>query len=262
VTTGHGPIRVLVADDEAAVLDAYRRILEGVSDTALSGDHTLEDLRATLFGGSRPTTARPTFDLQVAYANSAEEAVSLTRAAHDAEQPFGLAFLDMRMPPGPDGIWAAQQIRTIEPLLDVVVATAYSDVDPRQIAEKVPPIDKVFYLQKPFHPYEVRQLVLALGTKAEAEARIRRLAFFDGLTGLPNRELFSLRLEQAIALARRQGHSLAALFLDLDNFKRINDTLGHGVGDQLLQAIGQRLQHCVRAGDLIGRPPAAAAERE
>ena len=247
------PIRVLVADDEPALLDAYRRVFAGVSDTTDSGDHTLADLRATLFGRARPMADRPTFAVDVAYANGAEEAVAAVRSAHDGATPFHLAFLDMRMPPGPDGIWAAQEIRAVAPDLDIVIATAYSDVDPREIAERVPPLDKVFYVQKPFHPYEVRQLALALGAKSEAVARVRRLAFFDGLTGLPNRELFSLRLEQAIELARRQGQPLAALFLDLDNFKRINDTLGHGVGDQLLQIIGQRLLRCVRASDVVAR---------
>jgi diguanylate cyclase len=253
VLNGRPPIRVLVADDEPALLDAYRRVFAVVSDTTDSGDHTLADLRATLFGHARPVANRPTFAVDVTYATGAEEAVAAVRRARDGATPFHIAFLDMRMPPGPDGIWAAQEIRAVEPDLDIVIATAYSDVDPREIAERVPPLDKVFYVQKPFHPYEVRQLALALGAKSEAVAKVRRLAFFDGLTGLPNRELFSLRLEQAIELARRQGQPLAALFLDLDNFKRINDTLGHAVGDQLLQIIGQRLLRCVRASDVVAR---------
>lgn len=75
----------------------------------------------------------------------------------------------------------------------------------------------------------------------------------DPLTGLPNRLLLGSRAEQAIALARRHDQPLALLFVEMDGFKRVNDTLGHTVGDQLLNSIAQRLQHCVRESDTVSR---------
>ena len=84
-----------------------------------------------------------------------------------------------------------------------------------------------------------------------AEEKIRKLADFDGLTSLPNRELFKDRLEQALRIAERTQRSLAVLFIDLDDFKRINDTLGHNVGDDLLRAAAARLDDCVRASDTL-----------
>ncbi|SEG45560.1 EAL domain-containing protein [Oceanospirillum linum] len=85
------------------------------------------------------------------------------------------------------------------------------------------------------------------------EERIRRLAFFDDLTGVANRRLFQDRLEQAIANAHRHQHRLAVLFLDLDMFKRINDSLGHVVGDEVLKVVAGRLAHTVREGDSVAR---------
>ena len=85
------------------------------------------------------------------------------------------------------------------------------------------------------------------------EAMIRHQASHDQLTGLPNRLLFNERLSLALASAHQNAEMLAVIFLDLDRFKNINDTLGHPVGDLLLQGVARRLTKCLRGGDSIAR---------
>jgi diguanylate cyclase (GGDEF)-like protein/PAS domain S-box-containing protein len=89
--------------------------------------------------------------------------------------------------------------------------------------------------------------------RKNAESLIRQQAHFDALTGLPNRRMLRDRLEQEIKHCRRDDRQLAILFLDLDNFKDVNDTLGHDHGDQLLMEASRRLSHCVREVDIVGR---------
>ncbi|MHB1404918.1 MAG: putative bifunctional diguanylate cyclase/phosphodiesterase [Desulfitobacteriaceae bacterium] len=87
----------------------------------------------------------------------------------------------------------------------------------------------------------------------EDNESIKRMAYHDALTGLPNRYLFDDRLSVALEQARRYQHMLGVMFLDLDHFKCINDTLGHAVGDQFLQEVARRLQGCLREGDTVSR---------
>ena len=89
--------------------------------------------------------------------------------------------------------------------------------------------------------------------RRRAEERIRRLAYFDAQTALPNRILFQERVHQAIADARRSRRLVALLFMDLDHFKRVNDTLGHGAGDLLLCEVAARLNQAVRDTDPLTR---------
>ena len=87
----------------------------------------------------------------------------------------------------------------------------------------------------------------------EAQQRLTHLAHFDSLTGLPNRLLFRERLKAALAMVQRQGGRLAVMFIDLDRFKVVNDTLGHLAGDALLQQVAARIGGCLRASDTVGR---------
>ncbi len=88
---------------------------------------------------------------------------------------------------------------------------------------------------------------------SEAEAEIHRLAYYDPLTQLPNRRLLQDRLSQALAATTRNGRCGAILFMDMDNFKTLNDTRGHDIGDLLLAEVAQRLHACVRGGDTVAR---------
>ena len=99
----------------------------------------------------------------------------------------------------------------------------------------------------------VAELELKMAQQQAAEARAERLALFDGLTGLPNRHLLADRASQAIDIARRSDEPLAVLFLDLDHFKNVNDTLGHRVGDSLLTQLAARLRGAVREQDTVAR---------
>ena len=99
----------------------------------------------------------------------------------------------------------------------------------------------------------------ALGTafditdRKQAEEQIKHMAFHDSLTGLPNRALIIDRIDKAIAQARRSDEAAAVLFLDVDGFKAVNDTLGHAIGDQFLQSVAARLVAIVRESDSVGR---------
>jgi diguanylate cyclase (GGDEF)-like protein len=254
------PIRVLVADDEAEVRDAYRQILleaDLSSETAV-----FHNLRERLFSKSMPDPmARSPASADTSFApvfcEGAEAAVAAVREALGVDDPFAVVFLDMRMPPGPDGVWAAARIRELDPAVEIVMCTAYSDVDPRDIGGMVPPEEKLSYLQKPFHPHEIRQMTISLASKWRSEHRIVKLAYFDALTGLPNREQLRNRLHSTLNSAKQHQRMLAVLYLDLDNFKRVNDTLGHAVGDELLCMVAARLRGSLRADDAVDDLPSS-----
>ena len=96
-------------------------------------------------------------------------------------------------------------------------------------------------------------MVQDITERKQAEDQIRKLALFDPLTRLPNRRYFKEHVRRAIERAQRAKSTLAVMFIDLDRFKRINDTLGHSVGDELLREVAERIGDCVRGGDLLGR---------
>ena len=386
------PIRILVADDEEQILDEYVRVLGGGAEADVNS--TLADLEAELFGKANRPLHREAFALTLC--RQASDAITAFEEALAASSPFAAAFLDVRMPPGPDGVVAAERIRRLDPHVNLVFVTGFSDVQVSEIAARVPPADKLLYCHKPLHPSELRQLASALSAKwlaerdlratrvrlqqimnstptvlycrastgqyaltfvsenvaeqfghrpgsllhqpnfwlehihaddrarvladlslatkmvqltseyrfrhgsgdyrwisdrmqlveacdgegAEiigcwiditarrlAEERIRSLAYYDTLTGLPNRAFMRELLEQALASARRRGNRLAVLFLDLDQFKQLNDTYGHDQGDMLLRAVAQRLGTCIRSSDRVFREPdveetAVEAQRE
>ena len=144
-------IPILIVDDEPDVIAAYRSILE---DEEQKGTSELDALSARLFpdaprGKAGHGPGRPRFLLESA--SSAEEAVARVRQAMADGRTFSIIFLDMRMRPGPDGLWAAERIREMDRLVEIIICTAYSDVNPLDIADRVHPPEKLFYIQKPFH---------------------------------------------------------------------------------------------------------------
>jgi PAS domain S-box-containing protein len=106
------------------------------------------------------------------------------------------------------------------------------------------------------HEPSVQGIVLNTRDITERKAFLNQLehhAFYDSLTGLANRALFRDRVKHALSQARRASNSVATLFMDVDDFKVVNDTHGHAVGDALLTAIGGRIRSCLRGGDTVSR---------
>ena len=98
--------------------------------------------------------------------------------------------------------------------------------------------------------------------RKNAEEKMHYLAMYDALTGLPNRQLFQEQLEHAVLRAQRSGSNFGVMFIDLDRFKRINDTLGHATGDMLLREVSMRLGGCVRGGDVVARESSETGYQE
>ncbi len=219
-----GIVRVLIADDDRTVREACRQLL-------------IEPF--------------PAGSLRLSFCAGAEATVTAVCAGLNAGDAFAMVFLDACMPPGPDGVRAAARICELDPAIEIVICGADADVDPGDAAVPVPPEEKLSHLRKPFHPYDIRQRVVSLACKWRAERRLVELAHCDVLTGLPNRAGSRSLLSGALARAGRLHRTLALLHLDLDNFRRVNDTLGHAAGDELLREVASRLRLVVGRDDLL-----------
>jgi len=164
--------RTMAVDDDPTVRDIYRRVLTPPAAEGPAGP-ALVDLEARLFG--KPETPEPThpeFDLTVC--SQGDEAVEAVQLSVVEDRTYAVVFLDVRMPPGPDGVWTAEQIRALDPRAEIVIVTGYSDVPPDEICRRAPPAGQLLYLQKPFTPHEITQLASALGDKwrtREVESR-------------------------------------------------------------------------------------------
>lgn len=258
--------RILIVDDTASIHEDFRKIL--CADT--HAEPSLDSLEETLFG--TPAAPRQVFELDSAY--QGQEALALVSQALAANAPYAMVFIDMRMPPGWDGLQTIEQLWNVDPNLQIALCTAYSDYSFEAIEARLKYNDQLLILKKPFDHLEIRQMASALtwkwqlaqdvarkviGLERTIEERVQELLKvshllqYDALTELPNSTLLGDRLTQAIALGRRHDTQLAVMFIGLDRFKRINNALGYPVGDEVLQQVSHSLVATVRDSDSVFR---------
>ncbi|HEV8605262.1 MAG TPA: EAL domain-containing protein [Tepidisphaeraceae bacterium] len=245
--------RILIVDDNDAIHADYRKAISVDSSSA-----KLAAVEAELFGGAPAPAPAPPFEIDSA--SQGREALEKVETSLSAGRPYAMAFIDMRMPPGWDGVKTIQCLWEKDPELQVVICTAYSDHTWEDITAQLGATDRLLMLKKPFDAVEVAQLAAALTEKwslkrdaslkmdqleqmvEQRTSELRHLALHDKLTGLNNRAWLYEQLRGCLERSRvESGYRFAVLFLDFDNFKVINDSLGHEAGDLLLMAIAARL---------------------
>ncbi|MEL7640841.1 MAG: response regulator [Solidesulfovibrio sp.] len=246
--TTNEPMRLLVADDEPRILDLFTEILCPAEDVfdGLDG-----------LGGTALAAPETRFDLTCC--RQGEEAVAAVAAAIRAHRPYAAAFLDVRMPPGRGGLVAAEEIRAMDPWVQIVVVTAFTDVDPAAIAARVPPADKLLYIQKPFHPQEIRQFATSLCAKWRAERDFtalknrletlvsERTAALAGANRKLTREIEEReRINALIATAKREWEgtfdSVQDMIVVIDRectVRRLNLAMAHRLGLPPREVVGR-----------------------
>jgi diguanylate cyclase (GGDEF)-like protein len=264
--------RILVIDDNPDIHGDFRKVIGGGFDES----DTLAAAELALLGESSPSGMNHGFEIDSAY--QGQEGVTRVQQALDEGRPYALAFVDMRMPPGWDGLQTIEHLWAVDPDVQVVICSAHSDYNWTDVVARLNNSDKLLVVKKPFEAIEIMQSANALTRKWQnerivrnqvetleqvvtartqgletANKQLRHLATHDALTGLPNRVLMDDRIGQCIALADRQSQTFAVIVLDLDRFKVVNDSFGHRVGDELLREVAQRLKSVVREIDTVAR---------
>ncbi|MBP9727692.1 MAG: EAL domain-containing protein [Gammaproteobacteria bacterium] len=383
--------KILVIDDNLAIHDDFKKILLPREQKDSASAQKLNDIKNSLFQEESLSNLKlPRYKLDCV--SQGQEALALVK--NESDNPYAVAFVDIRMPPGWDGVETIQQIWRVDPYIQMVICTAYSDYSWDETIKKLGESENLLILKKPFDVIEVRQLAYSLSRKWKIQSqldvhmtglenlvtkrtaaletslallesiadgilvvdvsgkivdfnqkflemwnipqtvmqknnfdsivefssnqlespkklisviksnneavnidsfsevnlkngktfeiyslphKVRNIivgrvwdfrdvserkkmqdallkeATTDKLTGLPNRSLLYDRIQQAIADAERNKKLLAIIFMDLDRFKLVNDSLGHSMGDYLLRAIARQLSALIRKTDTVSR---------
>jgi len=187
--TDNNQFRILVVDDDSTILDLYQRILNPAI----------------------PLPFLPNFE--VTCCRQGDEAVNKVKLSTEESAPYAVAFLDLNMPPGPDGQWTAEQMQRLDPCINIVVVTGYRTTPSGAVVNKAKISDKLLYLQKPFHHQEIVQFATALSAKWKAERQL--LALHSDLEALVEKRTAELV----------QSNKL--LKIEIDNRKRMQLEIQH-----------------------------------
>lgn len=160
--------RILVIDDQSSIHEDFKKIL----GSEIAPRREFDIARSAFFGREPDGFSSPDANYDMVSAYQGDEGIELCRDAKEEGDPFAMAFVDVRMPPGKDGVLTIQALWEIDPELQVVICTAFSDYSFEQIVEKLGATDRLLILKKPFDPVEVRQLAAAL---TEKRSTIRQL---------------------------------------------------------------------------------------
>lgn len=183
--------RILVIDDNLDIHEDFKTVLREPATNS-----TLDALENDLFGqdDSLPNNVEPEYELD--FASQGEEGLALVNSSLEEGRPFAMAFVDMRMPPGWDGLETIEKLWLADPKIQVVICTAFSDYSQLDIVKRLGRTDSLLILKKPFDPEEVVQMASAMVTKRE----MTRLAHMTLL------QMENLVAERTEAMARAQFH--------------------------------------------------------
>jgi CheY-like chemotaxis protein len=254
-------IRILVVDNDASLLDDYKRILAPAAETR--GGGLFAQLESDLIGAAVGHKRFPEID--VAAVAQGHDAVDAVRAALDEGRPFAVAFIDLQLARGFDGLRTAEQIRALDPDVHVVLVSARAEVHPVEMSERVPPADQLFFVSKPFHVAEIQQLVLALAARWRGErwqfggGRSRAGGLPEVLDRLPAGALVFDRRDRLLAANDAMGElfpELAELFVAGTSYEEIQ----RGAAERLLPEntlmrvdawLAERMEWHLRSGGAI-----------
>lgn len=166
--------RIIVIDDEESILKDYLMILSRPEGDISELEKKAAALEAELFGEVLKEEKADQEYYELTTASQGKEGFAQVKAAKERGRPFALAFVDIRMPPGWDGVRTAKMIRENDPDIEIVVVTAYSDRNRREIVDKVGMPERLLYLKKPFDPEEIRQIALSLTRKWNLERKAEK----------------------------------------------------------------------------------------
>jgi len=165
-TIQKSPARILVVEDESIFLDLYQAAL-------CPEQYPIDQIEKKKNATNREPGRLHSEEFELTLCTQGDQAIEVVQSAMEVRQPFAVAFIDVRMPPGPDGMWTAQQIRNLDPFIHIVIVTAFSDFHPRDFSHRILPKDKLLYVQKPFHLHEINQWASALSAKWCVEGDLR-----------------------------------------------------------------------------------------